>query len=225
MRPNTPHTPHAPHTLHTLPPRPPQVLVDPAHPDVGVGLGLPGLQPGEADASQMRDATQASEQEAIERDLMLAAQGRSELDATQEAIEEAVMLASRAEWASHNPAAAAGWYPDAMYAAGTSEGGGGEYPGGKHGKPGASWESWEGATPSREGREDDIPEMAAAHTYGGGYGGGYGADERDLDVSQPVASETVQQLLAMGFPLARALHAHDMFGDNLENILEFLTTD
>ena len=79
------------------------MLVDPAHPDVGVGLGLPGLQPGEADASQMRDATEASEQEAIERDLLLAAQGRSELEATQEAIEEAVMVASRAEWASHNP--------------------------------------------------------------------------------------------------------------------------
>ena len=29
----------------------------------------------------------------------------------------------------------------------------------------------------------------------------------------------------MGFALPRALHAHDMFGDNLENILEFLTTD
>jgi hypothetical protein len=40
-----------------------------------------------------------------------------------------------------------------------------------------------------------------------------------------VANETVQQLMAMGFPLARALHAHEMFGDNLENILEFLTTD
>ena len=68
-------------------------------------------------------------------------------------------------------------------------------------------------------------------------------------MSQPVANETVKQqicypnphpnpnptpnpnpnqvkqLMAMGFPLARALHAHEMFGDNLENILEFLTTD
>ncbi len=35
----------------------------------------------------------------------------------------------------------------------------------------------------------------------------------------------MKQLMAMGFPLARALHAHEMFGDNLENILEFLTTD
>ena len=39
-----------------------------------------------------------------------------------------------------------------------------------------------------------------------------------------VANETVQQLLAMGFPLARALHAHEMFGD-LENILAFLTNN
>eukprot|EP00908_Phaeocystis_cordata_P022253 Transcript_4677.p1 GENE.Transcript_4677~~Transcript_4677.p1 ORF type:complete len:371 (-),score=18.29 Transcript_4677:83-1195(-) len=228
-----------------------QVLVDPDSPDVGVGLGLPGLQPGEADASQMRDATHASEQEAIERDLLLAAQAsqppepphpppaalptpcqhdhqvpwcacgrlraapwpapvvpcskkagvdtceqdRSELDATQEAIEEAVMSASRAEWASH-PAAAAGWYAD--YASGP----------GKFGKPEAP--SWGGRA---GGSDDDIPDMAAI---------GDGAD--DLDVSQPVANETVQQLLAMGFPLARALHAHEMFGD-LENMLAFLTNN
>lgn len=171
------------------------VLVDPDSPDVGVGLGLPGLQPGEADASQMRDATHASEQEAIERDLLLAAQDRSELDATQEAIEEAVMSASRAEWASH-PAAAAGWYAD--YASGP----------GKFGKPEAP--SWGGRA---GGSDDDIPDMAAI---------GDGAD--DLDVSQPVANETVQQLLAMGFPLARALHAHEMFGD-LENMLAFLTNN
>ena len=44
-------------------------------------------------------------------------------------------------------------------------------------------------------------------------------------MSQPVANETVKQLMAMGFPLARALHAHEMFGDDLENILAFLTNN
>ena len=53
----------------------------------------------------------------------------------------------------------------------------GEEAAGKHGKPGASWEgaaAWEGAHPRPAGREDDIPEVGAPHTYGGGgYGGGY----------------------------------------------------
>ena len=106
------------------------------------------------------------------------------------------MCASRAEWASHNPAAAAGWYPDGMYsgdmyAAGTSEGGA------KQGGPGPSWEgppSW-GGPPSWEGRgaaagrDDDIPDAGQGAAAVGTYP--YRGD--DLDVSQPVANETVSK--------------------------------
>ena len=58
---------------------------------------------------------------------------------------------------------------------------------------------------------------AAAADVGGGGGGG-GAEEA-------VVSEAVQTLLAMGFSLPRAVAAHAQFGDDLDSMLEYLTSD
>ena len=66
------------------------VLFDPNEPDVGVGLGLPGLQPGLADAMQMNSALEASEQEGLEAELLKQAQADSEMEEAQAAIEAAV---------------------------------------------------------------------------------------------------------------------------------------
>ena len=131
------------------------VLFDPNEPDVGVGLGLPGLQPGLADAMQMNSALEASEQEGLEAELLKQAQADSEMEEAQAAIEAAV----RAESA----------------AAGGGGGGGGEHSG--------------------------APLAAAA------------------------GNPAVQQLLAMGFALPRAVQAFEIFGNDLDSCLEFLTAD
>ena len=131
------------------------VLFDPNEPDVGVGLGLPGLQPGLADAMQMNSALEASEQEGLEAELLKQAQADSEMEEAQAAIEAAV----RAESA----------------AAGGGGGGGGEHSG--------------------------APLAAAA------------------------GNPAVQQLLAMGFALPRAVQAAEIFGNDLDSCLEFLTAD
>ena len=46
------------------------VLFDPTIADVGEGLGLPGLQPGQADVMQMEQAVYASEESALEAQLL-----------------------------------------------------------------------------------------------------------------------------------------------------------
>lgn len=71
------------------------VLVDPGQPDVGVGLGLPGLQPGLADKMQMNKAAHESEQAHLDQQMLLAAECESDFLATQEELEQQVLRDSR----------------------------------------------------------------------------------------------------------------------------------
>ena len=63
-------------------------------------------------------------------------------------------------------------------------------------------------------------ESAAAGGGGGGGGGGTAASR-----SPPPRSPAVQQLLAMGFALPRAVRAAEIFGNDFDSCLEFLTAD
>lgn len=72
-------------------------LVDPARPDVGEGLGLPGYEPGLADRMQVARAVGESEVAALDAQLLCEAQGASEMEATQEAILQAALKASLKE--------------------------------------------------------------------------------------------------------------------------------
>lgn len=194
------------------------VIFDPAQPDVGVGLGLPGLQPGLADKSQLDAAKLESEQAAIERDLLTAAQDSSELDATQEAIEEAVMRASRDEYLQQS---------NVLMGAGAGAGGastlGWEF--GGAGDGGGSFAA-EGDSAAKRSKASQLHQPSGTASWEGSASGGGSRDATGWEEPpQPEANETVKTLLAMGFPLARALYAHEVFGDNLENCLEVLTND
>ena len=71
--------------------------------------------------------------------------------------------------------------------------------------PGAAW-GWHGRRRS-----------------GGGAGGGAAAaGPVTADAETAVVSEAVQNLLAMGFSLPRAVQAHAQFGDDLESMLAYL---
>ena len=62
----------------------------------------------------------------------------------------------------------------------------------------------------------------------GGGGGGGGVTHPPVAAggdSGASASEVVQQLVAMGFPMHRAVQAHVQFGDDLDSMLEYLTSD
>lgn len=194
------------------------VIFDPAQPDVGVGLGLPGLQPGLADKSQLDAAKLESEQAAIERDLLTAAQDSSELDATQEAIEAAVMRASRDEYLQR---------PNALMGAGAGAGGASSL-GWEFGRAGDGVGGFaaEGDSAAKRSKASQPQQLAGTAVWEGSDGVGGGLDAGGWEEPpQPEANETVKTLLAMGFPLARALYAHEVFGDNLENCLEVLTND
>ena len=58
-----------------------------------------------------------------------------------------------------------------------------------------------------------------------GGGGGAGGSGGGAGLSEGEVSETVQQLVAMGFSLPRAVQAHAQFGDDLDSMLEYLTSD
>eukprot|EP00900_Chrysochromulina_parva_P026138 jgi/Chrpa1/8158/Chrysochromulina_OHIO_Genome00001633-RA len=60
---------------------------------------------------------------------------------------------------------------------------------------------------------------------GGGGGGGCGGAGSTGSADELSLSQEVQTLLAMGFSLPRAVQAHAQFGDDLDSMLEFLTSD
>jgi len=72
-------------------------VIDPNAPAVGVGLGLPNLQPGLADQLQMKKAMEESEVSEIEKKLLEELTRESEMDLAQQELEEAILLQSQQE--------------------------------------------------------------------------------------------------------------------------------
>ncbi|XP_022301679.2 OTU domain-containing protein 5-A-like [Crassostrea virginica] len=73
-------------------------IVDPFKATIGVGLGLPGLQPGLADKVQMRDAVRQSEDVHIEQTMLEDKIRETDWEVTQETIEEQVARESYLQW-------------------------------------------------------------------------------------------------------------------------------
>jgi OTU domain-containing protein 5 len=71
-------------------------LIDPQAPTVGVGLGLPGLEPGAADRAHLQTAIRDSEELAVGDALVKAAVAASEADLIQDELLRAALQESRA---------------------------------------------------------------------------------------------------------------------------------
>lgn len=77
-------------------------LVDPYKATVGVGLGLPGFVPGQADHKLMGDAIRQSEETHIEQAMLEDKVKATDWEATNEAIEEQVARESYLDWLREN---------------------------------------------------------------------------------------------------------------------------
>ena len=77
-------------------------LVDPYKATVGVGLGLPGFVPGQADKKLMGDALRQSEESQIEQAMLEDKVKATDWEATNEAIEEQVARESYLDWLREN---------------------------------------------------------------------------------------------------------------------------
>ncbi|XP_064633331.1 OTU domain-containing protein 5-B-like isoform X2 [Lineus longissimus] len=77
-------------------------LTNPFKATVGVGLGLPGFQPGLAEKTQMRDAAKASEDFHIEKTMLEDKLRETDWELTQEALEEQVARESYLQWLRDN---------------------------------------------------------------------------------------------------------------------------
>ena len=77
-------------------------LVDPFKATVGVGLGLPGFVPGQADNKLMGDAMRQSEETHIEQAMLEDKVKATDWEATNEAIEEQVARESYLDWLREN---------------------------------------------------------------------------------------------------------------------------
>jgi len=72
-------------------------IVDPNAPSVGVGLGLPNLQPGLADQMQVKKAIQESETSELDQRFLEELTKESEIEAAEKELEEAILLESQRE--------------------------------------------------------------------------------------------------------------------------------
>ena len=77
-------------------------MVDPYKATVGVGLGLPGFVPGQADKKLMGDAMRQSEETLIEQAMLEDKVKATDWEATNEAIEEQVARESYLDWLREN---------------------------------------------------------------------------------------------------------------------------
>ncbi|CAE1306993.1 OTUD5 [Acanthosepion pharaonis] len=77
-------------------------VVDPFKATIGVGLGLPGLQPGLAEKNLMRDAVTQSEDFHIEKAMLEDKLRETDWELTQETIEEQVARESYLQWLRDN---------------------------------------------------------------------------------------------------------------------------
>ncbi|ELU11592.1 hypothetical protein CAPTEDRAFT_227475 [Capitella teleta] len=73
-------------------------VVNPRKATIGVGLGLPGLQPGLAEKNQMRDAKRVSEDHHIEQTMLEDKLRETDWEVTQEVLEEKVARESYLQW-------------------------------------------------------------------------------------------------------------------------------
>ncbi|KAK3101139.1 hypothetical protein FSP39_001235 [Pinctada imbricata] len=81
-------------------------VVDPYKATIGVGLGLPGFQPGLADKNQMHDAVRQSEDTHIEQCMLEDKLKETDWEVTQESIEEQVARESYLQWLRDNEVSA-----------------------------------------------------------------------------------------------------------------------
>uniref|UniRef100_A0A1I8ATC8 ubiquitinyl hydrolase 1 n=1 Tax=Steinernema glaseri TaxID=37863 RepID=A0A1I8ATC8_9BILA len=77
-------------------------VVDPFNPTIGVGLGLPELNPGEADRNLMADALHESESQDIEEAMLKDKLSMSDRERTEKEINDAEYLKGRANETSQN---------------------------------------------------------------------------------------------------------------------------
>jgi OTU domain-containing protein 5 len=77
-------------------------LVDPYKATIGVGLGLPGYQPGLADKNLMTDAIKKSEEFHLEKAMLEDKLRETDWELTQESIEEQVARESYLQWLRDN---------------------------------------------------------------------------------------------------------------------------
>ena len=82
-------------------------LVDPYKPTIGVGLGLPGFNPGSADRNQVKQAVKNSEADLVEKTMLEDKIRATDWEATNEAIEEQVARESYLQWLRDNERRAA----------------------------------------------------------------------------------------------------------------------
>lgn len=212
------------------------VLFDPSHADVGEGLGLPGLEPGLADRQQLERAVDASEESALEAQLISEAASSSEMEMTQDALLQAALAASLTDMTggtSAGPACGGAHADDAIVDDpeydfwSSAKKARAEYDIGDFGPAAVRQATVRGPA----GSGYDLPphpphppagypsssnhDAASASTgaVGSTSGGGEG---------EAVVSEAVQTLLAMGFSLPRAVQAHAQFGDDVDSALAYL---
>ena len=67
-------------------------LVDPVNPSIGVGLGLPGMEPGQADKNLLQVAMSAADNTLTEQAMLEDKIKATDWEATNEAIEEQVVI-------------------------------------------------------------------------------------------------------------------------------------
>ncbi len=77
-------------------------IVDPYAPTIGVGLGLPGHNPGSADRNQVKQAVKNSESDLVEKTMLEDKIRATDWEATNEAIEEQVARESYLQWLRDN---------------------------------------------------------------------------------------------------------------------------
>ncbi|XP_059091845.1 OTU domain-containing protein 5-like [Tigriopus californicus] len=77
-------------------------LVDPHQASIGIGLGLPGFQPGLADRNLLGQACKASENDLVENTMLEDKLKATDWEATNEAIEEQVARESYLQWLRDN---------------------------------------------------------------------------------------------------------------------------
>ena len=70
-----------------------------------------------------------------------------------------------------------------------------------------------------------IEAAVRAESAAAGGGGGGGGEHSGAPLAAAAGNPAVQQLLAMGFALPRAVQAAEIFGNDLDSCLEFLTAD
>ena len=207
-------------------------LHSPDEPEVGEGLGLPGLQLGLADRTQMQQALSESEAAALDDQIMAEAleatrARRTELEAAQakdawgaddaandealrRALQQSMLEAYGGAGASGSTSADAQAASSCRRDAGCSR----------------SWRELvrgEDGPSSLQPPAQKQPRLCTS-TAQPAPSAGAGAPSLPAAAAGEPLPEGVALLVQMGFALPRAVAAYDQFGDDLDSSLEFLTS-